>query len=501
MSNVENLLGKYGSEGLGMGDRQKEKAFKGSDRWAYLWLGIVTLLLPIFYGYVKLIPLVTWVVPVLMVRFLRTQRVSWGLYVGALLHVATFSVVAVATSGYASLSTLPLLAAGGLAIFLPYVADRLLAHRLKGIASTLILPLTWVTVEYFRSLIPSAGSWDALANTQYNNLPLVQITSVTGLWGLSFLIAWLSPVVNYAWERGLAEPRVQHVLGVYAGILTLVLLLGGARLAFFPPLSDTVRVAAVVRIDSGRDSALEDLTREAAGAGAEVVAFYEVAFKITSDEQADFIAQAQELAQREDVYLLLALNVRSDVPDQPHENKTVFIAPSGEVVWEYVKQHLVGREAYAGYARGEEPAPVASTPYGNISSVICLDADSPSLMQEPGRDGADVMLVPGADGGIATIGIYTSPLITYMDVFRAVENGYALVRIAHHSLTVAVDHQGRHLAELNYFTSDEEIMYADVPTKGAWTIYSALGDWFAWVCVAGLVAIVVGMVIRRQKER
>jgi apolipoprotein N-acyltransferase len=471
-----------------------------SDRRSYLWLGIATVLLPIFYGYIKLIPLVAWVVPVLMVRFLRTQKASWGLYVGALLHIATFSVVAVAISGYASLSTLPLLAAGGLAIFLPYVADRLLAHRLKGMASTLILPLTWVTVEYAKSLIPSAGSWDVLANTQYNNLPLVQIASVTGLWGLSFMIAWLSPVVNYAWERGLAEPPVRRVLGVYAGILTLVLLLGGARLAFFPPLSDTVRVAAIARIDGARGSALDELTREASGAGAEIVAFYEAAFEVAASEEADFIARAQELAREENVYLLLALNVRNDAPDPPHENKTVFIAPSGEVVWKYVKQHLVGREAYAGYARGEGPVPVASTPYGNISSVICLDADSPSLMRGPGRDGADVMLVPGADDGIATIGIYTSPLITYMDIFRAVENGYALIRIAHHSLTVAVDHQGRHLAELNYFTSDEEIMYADVPTEGAWTAYSALGDWFAWLCVAGLVATVVWTVVRRQNR-
>lgn len=62
------------------------------------------------------------------------------------------------------------------------------------------------------------------------------------------------------------------------------------------------------------------------------------------------------------------------------------------------------------------------------------------------------------------------------------------------------DPQGRILAESNYFTTDERIIYADVPTRGVWTLYSVLSDWFAWLCVAGLAAIVVWTVVRHLKE-
>ena len=50
---------------------------------------------------------------------------------------------------------------------------------------------------------------DNPAYTQYGNLPLLQLLSVTGLWGIDFLMSWLASVVNWAWERGFAWPRVR----------------------------------------------------------------------------------------------------------------------------------------------------------------------------------------------------------------------------------------------------------------------------------------------------
>lgn len=79
---------------------------------------------------------------------------------------------------------------------LPFLADRLIAPRLKGFVSTLVLPLAFVTLEYVKLLTSSYGSWGSLAYTQYGNLPLLQILSVTGLWGITFLIAWFASVVN-----------------------------------------------------------------------------------------------------------------------------------------------------------------------------------------------------------------------------------------------------------------------------------------------------------------
>jgi apolipoprotein N-acyltransferase len=47
------------------------------------------------------------------------------------------------------------------------------------------------------------------AYTQYGDLPLMQVVSVTGLWGIILLTSWFAAVVNAAWERGFAWPRAR----------------------------------------------------------------------------------------------------------------------------------------------------------------------------------------------------------------------------------------------------------------------------------------------------
>jgi apolipoprotein N-acyltransferase len=63
---------------------------------------------------------------------------------------------------------------------LPYLADRLSTPRLGGFVATLVFPLAYTTIEYLASFGPF-GTITSLANTQYGNLPLLQLVSVTGI--------------------------------------------------------------------------------------------------------------------------------------------------------------------------------------------------------------------------------------------------------------------------------------------------------------------------------
>jgi apolipoprotein N-acyltransferase len=81
------------------------------------------------------------------------------------------------------------------------------------------------------------------------------------------------------------------------------------------------------------------------------------------------------------------------------------------------------------------------------------------------------------------------PLHTDMAVARAVENGFSLVRQTPEGLSVAVDHQGRVLAAMDHFRTAERTLIADVPARGERTLYAALGDWLAWLCVLALPAL------------
>ncbi|MEA3441635.1 MAG: nitrilase-related carbon-nitrogen hydrolase, partial [Chloroflexota bacterium] len=234
-------------------------------------------------------------------------------------------------------------------------------------------------------------------------------------------------------------------------------------------------------------------SREQARAGAEIVVWQEYAVYVFEDDEALFIEQGRELARQENIYLLMGLVVGNEnVPDEPVDNKVVWIDPDGKIVWEYTKSFPVPGSIDK---TGDGQVPAGDTPYGRIATVICYDMDQPLFIRQAGRDETDIMLAPAYDWkGLESVH-------TPMASFRAVENGFSMVRVTGDGVSAAYDYQGRILAMTNSFTSPGEVMVAHVPTQGTMTIYSVVGDLFAWLCVAGFVVIVGWAVAQRATSR
>ena len=134
-----------------------------------------------------------------------------------------------------------------------------------------------------------------------------------------------------------------------------------------------------------------------------------------------------------------------------------------------------------------------STPFGKVSSVICSDMDSPfHLRQQAVRAGIDIMLAPSWDWR------EIDPLHTWMTAFRGIENGFSVVRQANDGLSQTTDYQGNILAAMDHFTTEEHVMISQVPTKGVTTIYSRVGDIFAWLCIAAFVLMIGRVIIRTE---
>lgn len=490
----------------------------------YLWLAMGFALLLVSNGN-WIVPLAAWLAPVFLIRFLRTQGVVRGVLPGVLAYIVAYAVMWKGFSPVPDIVYYVSAPISGLIFFLPFLADRLLApalasprnpdgaFRWREFTATLAFPLAQTTLEYLFSLTDN-GAWGSLAYTQYGNLPLVQVVSVTGVWGPGFLIAWFASMVNWAWEREFAWSKVRVGVGLYAGVLASVLLFGGARLALFPPRATTVRVAAIVtpreiearfsacESTSGIDwecvreasaAAQEDLlarSQQQARAGARIVFWQEGAVYVLQDDEAALIQRGCELARREELYLGMAVGtVPQGFPDQPLENKVVLIDPAGIVRWEYRKFKLVpGVETSV---PGDGVIPVLETPYGRIATVICFDLDFPDYVRQAGQSGVDLLLAPSNDWEAI------DPLHTHMAAFRAVENGCSLVRPTGHGLSIAVDYQGRVLAATDYFATEDPVMVAHVPIRGTRTLYAAMGDLFAWLCVAGFAMLAGRVVVRR----
>ena len=80
------------------------------------------------------------------------------------------------------------------------LAGRHLVAALVGSGSRLPLivtvPAVWVGLEYFRAHFLTGFPWYFLAHTQHDFLPIIQMSDVTGAYGVSFLVAGSTPYAS-----------------------------------------------------------------------------------------------------------------------------------------------------------------------------------------------------------------------------------------------------------------------------------------------------------------
>jgi apolipoprotein N-acyltransferase len=479
----------------------------------WLWFVIAAALLAFSNG-ANTVALAAWLAPVFLLRFVRGQALKVGLPAAYLLLAAGFAfqfrgMVPIPGIGYYIF-----LAVFGILLALPYIMDRLVARRLNGFTASLVFPTAWAATEYAVSRGPY-GTWGSIAYSQYGNLALLQILSVTGLWGITFLIGWFATVCNRLWEEGLDSKRLRGEAWLCAGTIASVMLLGGARMALFPPSSQTVRVASIskrridpelsdavsVRLSEGRatsedrdairfwataidDDLLSRAEREMQ-AGAKIVFWAELNAPVLKEDEEAFVARGEAMAAKYRAYLGMSLGVFNRGGAHSVENKLVLIQPNGQVAWEYNKARPVPGPEASQQVPGDGKLRALDTPFGRVSSIICFDGDFPQLLAQAGALRTDVMLDPSSDWRAI------DPWHTQMASFRAIEQGFNLIRQTSRGLSAAFDYQGRLLASMDHYQTTDCAMVSQVPTRGVSTIYARLGDWFAWLCLSGLACLAV----------
>jgi len=456
-------------------------------RW--LWLGAALSLFALHSEYD--LPVAAWLAPIFLVRYVRLSAprtgVVWIGIVSLLAWLLWLCSSALIVSGTAVLSFAAL--AGFLTV--PYLLDRLLARPLaawSGVAASLVFPLGRAACEYLFTVAVGFGNFGSLAATQHGNLPLLQIASITGSYGVSFLIAWLASTVNHAWDAGFAWPASRRVGVVYAVTLAVVMAGGAIRLGWAPADGDTVRVAGLSpsraalheRRRTGDDAVVNDdlvaRTDQEAQAGARILVWSESAARVTAATRGAMVERVAAIARRRGVYVDMALEMRGERTT----NEAVLVAPDGRVAWTYQKSHPTPAEAAAGIAPGSGEVPTVDTGAARLATVICYDLDFPSLVRTAD---ADLLLVPANDwpGIIAWH--------SQKAVVRAVENGVSILRQSSHGLATALDPLGRTVAHASFYDGDVHTLVAYLPVRGVTTIYRRVGDLFAWLCVAGLAAL------------
>jgi apolipoprotein N-acyltransferase len=498
-------------------------------RSAWLWLLIGFLLLP-FTAWQNVIPLAAWLAPVFLLRFSRTfsrPRLVSPLLVLAYAGAIFFDWRHGPNDILSSAIGISMSLARGLLYMLPYLADRRIGSRLGSWGRWLVFPLAFTSVDWATSLLRSITTHGSPAYSQYPILPLVQVISITGMYGITFLIAWFASTINACWEGSFHWQAIRGKLALFAVVLVVVLVYGALRLGLSQRQSSVANVQSVKvgtvtnetifaplksmdlgtfyqSVDSDRVpvrqkfKAVNDIMFERIEAvlkqGAQVVVTQETGGLVLEEDKPALLVRASSLAGAYHAYLEITMWVFSRTPKLPYiHNQTFLVDPAGELAWTYDKTYPVfGSESFIVFS-GSGKLPILDTPYGRMSAAICNDLNFPALLRQAGQNNVDILIAPFND----------QPEISTQDpaeaAFRTLENGVASIRAAGRGLSMVIDPEGRVLASQDYFTTSSHVMFAELPVHSERTIYSRIGDLFAYLCAAGLV-VLTALALRRRKQ-
>jgi apolipoprotein N-acyltransferase len=124
---------------------------------------------------------------------------------------------------------------------------------------------------------------------------------------------------------------------------------------------------------------------------------------------------------------------------------------------------------------------------------ICKDMDFPRTINADAKYGIRLMGVPAGDF------VKDGWLHARMSIMRGVENGFAIVRAANQGLLTASDAEGRVVAQKSAAASGMTVLIASLPLGPGSTLYTRIGDAFAWCLV--MLFIGIGAFISTRPSR
>lgn len=440
---------------------------------------------------------------------------------------ALYWTVAVMTT-YGGLSTVVAIGASSLlvlylSLFIGFVAALIGgAVQRFGIAGVWLTPFFWVGAEWIRGALFGGFPWAPLGSSQSTVLPVAQLASVTGVLGISLLVALVGTAAAVV---ALTRRRVHLVAaaGVVA-LLVIVCVAGAWRMSSstLTAAGTSMRVGLVqgnIPQDQKWDDRYRDaiigrylsLSRRAIGEGAQVVIWPEASTPfflnrdgvlsepiraLASSTRTPFVIGTDE-ASGASIYNVASV-IKAD-GGLGASYKKIHLVPFGEYVPFKKVLFFIGPlvEAVSDFTPGTD-ATVLDLGNGVRAGVsICYESIYPGLSRDFANRGANLLMVITND---AWFGTSSAAFQHYeMGVMRAIENGRYLVRAANTGITAAVDPYGRVLARAGMFeglsvTADVRL----INSTDSRTIFSRIGDITGWLSTA--ITLVMALALRRRRR-
>lgn len=427
---------------------------------------------------------------------------------------------------WTSAGILGLMAIAGGIVCLFFSLGVALASKKSRTLPFILAPFLWVTLEFARTHLPYIGfPWNLTGYAASANIALVQLTPITGIWGLSFLIAAYGSFLAYTIVVG--RQRLWKAFLVATAALGLIALVGG----YFVPRPKPTHYAHLVQTNFPQSEEypanwlqlhapemdiLENISVGSIQASEmprnidtpqahdRLIVWPEVPAPFTMQDPA-FVQRAQRIARESNSdFLVGVVEWNFSPPAKPYATNTaVLLNPEGQQTFRYDKRHLVPFGEYVplrnvltfakalttgigDFTPGTKYS-IGQLPGGKFGVFICYEAIFPNEIRRFAKDGAQLLINISNDGWFGRSSAPPQHLL--MARVRAVESRRWLLRDTNNGFTVAVDPYGRIVASMPADERGE--LNAPYAFRTDITPYVRFGDWLPWLCLLASIALLV----------
>jgi len=440
----------------------------------------------------------------------RGVSVQRGFLLGLLTGIVHYAGTVYWTSGTVSTyGGLPVaagvLVAGVLALYMAlfvalFGAAAAVVIRRFGAAGLMITPAAWVAAEYLRGNLFGGFPWIPLGNSVVSLLPLAQMASLVGVYGVSWLLATLHASFALA---ALTTGRTRMSAAVAAlVIVTAPSVWGSARInegrltRDGSPIEIGIIQANIAQEDKWNprnaftifDRYLA-MTRQAVKQGAKFVLWPESSTPFYFEEDAGGGDALRRVVRETGTPLLFGSDqIEDDPAGARYYNSAFLLDPTGSTAAVYRKMYLVPFGEYVPFRSilffvGPLVEAVADFSPGTavtmlpieghmVSTAICYEVVYPDLMRKAVRAGSELLTTITNDAWYGT----TSAPYQHFELarMRSIEQGRYLVRSANTGVSGIVDPYGRVLVRTNLF--ERTIVVGEVRFLQEQTVYAKMGD-------------------------
>lgn len=387
--------------------------------------------------------------------------------------------------------------APALIFMLAVLLFRWLMLRERWLFALLGFPAAWVAYEFVNAATSPHSTFGSVAYSQMNFLPILQIASVTGIWGIVFCL-FLFPASVAAL---LVTKNNRARATACGGLAVLIAVVGwGAWRLRATPSAPTVMVGLVASdaphnvFPEKPEDTLRLLNEYAEVAdrlvaqGAQLVIAPEKIGVVPDPDIKRMDAMFAALSERSKA--VVVAGVVHPTPGPNWNEVRIYSADSLRV---YEKHHML--PAFESQFTVGTERTLLDEPSGRWGVTICKDMDFPKLSRQYGNDGVGLLLVPAWDFKV------DGWLHGRMAILRGVESGFSIARAPKQGVLTITDNRGRVLAEATTNSAPFVTLLARVPVQHDSTLYARWGDWFAWMSVALLAFTLAVAAKPRMRSR